>query len=71
MLVNLRTFVLPDMEQLRTEIVFTHIYIYGASLSDRLGFPSVSAVKNLSISAGNRFDPYVGKIPREGNGNPL
>ena len=29
----------------------------------------VSVVKNLAANAG--FDPWVGKIPEEGNGNPL
>ena len=38
-------------------------------------FPSGSVVKNTPANAGrperHRFDPWVGKTPGEGNGNPL
>ena len=38
-------------------------------------FPSGSVVKNTPANAGRperrRFDPWVGKTPGEGNGNPL
>ena len=39
------------------------------------GFPGGSVVKNLPTNAGDvgrrRFNPWVTKIPGEGNGNPL
>ena len=39
-----------------------------------MGFPSGSAVKNPTVIREHKrhgFDPWVGKIPGEGNGNPL
>ena len=37
-----------------------------------LGFPGVSAVKNLPVSAGDLgLIPGLGRSPGEGNGNPL
>ena len=38
----------------------------------RGSFPGGSVVKNLPAKVGDaRFDPWVKKIPEEGNGNPL
>ena len=36
-----------------------------------LGFPGGSDGKESAYNAGEGFDPWVGKIPGEGNGNPL
>ena len=41
------------------------------SLSASIGFPGSSVSKESACSAGDRFDPWVGKIPGEGNGNLL
>ena len=35
------------------------------------GFPGGSVVKNPPADAGDRFNPWVGKIPGGGKGNPL
>ena len=44
-------------------------------LTQRLGFPGGSVIKNLPANAGDTRDegsiPGVGRSPREGNGNPL
>ena len=36
-----------------------------------MGFSGGSVVKNLLANAGDRFDPWVGKIPEGGHGNPF
>ena len=36
-----------------------------------MGFPGGSVVTNLLAIKRCRFNPWVRKIPREGNGNPL
>ena len=41
-------------------------------LSDQMGFPGGSPVKNLPANAGDvGLIPVSGRSPREGNGNPL
>ena len=41
-------------------------------LSNQMGFPGVSLVKNLPANAGHAgLIPVSGRSPREGNGNPL
>ena len=36
-----------------------------------MGSPVAQMVKNLPAKWGPRFNPWVGKIPGAGNGNPL
>ena len=41
-------------------------------LTNILGFPDVSVVKNLTANAENAGSiPGLGRFPREGNSNPL
>ena len=42
-----------------------------SSSPDNSGFPDSSAGKEFACSAGDRFNPGLGRSPREGNGNPL
>ena len=46
----------------------THTHIY---ISIHMGFPGGSVMKNLPQFRSCRFNPWVGKIPTGGNGNPL
>ena len=46
------------------EFIFAYLYL--------LRFPDDSAVKRICLKCrGCRFDPWVGKSPKGGNGNPL
>ena len=64
---------LSPYQELVKEVTFDHI-------SDKIegnilwGFPSGSAAKNLPAMQENRrfeFDPWLGRSPRRGHGNPL
>ena len=49
-----------------------HIYTIIHSVVKYVGFPDASAGKKIHLQCGRPgFDPWVGKIPGEGNSYPL